>query len=223
MTTADKAWFHLQLDFFSNLRFDVVNFLSVFRFCQNFWTLSLLICLRWVNVAQQLQDGEWRHFRSEFETDQSSRRLATLEMVMMIGGDGGTWWCSRRWFSWEWWWGRWWRWWLRWGRWEQLCWKIRESPPQGVMGDDGAGCPSGFGQLRQPSLYHPSSLQPFPLSLIWSTFSDNLLLYHLSSTYYHILFVFVLENFLLNHPYSSPFILYVFVLVNLINYLLFSS
>ena len=53
-------------------------------------------------------------------------------------------------------------------------------------------------------LYHPSSLQPFPLSLIWSTFSDNLLLYDLSSTYYHILFVFVLENFLLNHPYSLP-------------------
>ena len=72
-------------------------------------------------------------------------------------------------------------------------------------------------------LYHPSSLQPFPLSLIWSTFSDNLLLYHLSSTYYHILFVFVLENFLLNHPYSLPFILYVFVLVNLVNLLLSSS
>ena len=72
-------------------------------------------------------------------------------------------------------------------------------------------------------LYHPSSLQPFPLSLIWSTFSDNLLLYDLSSTYYHILFVFVLENFLLNHPYSLPFILYVFVLVNLVNLLLSSS
>ena len=114
------------------------------------------------------------------------------------------------------------------------------------MGYDGAGCPSGFGQLGQPSfvsslfftpssfvfllvnsdnllLYHPSSLQPFPLSLIWSTFSDNLLLYHLSYTYYHILFIFVLENFLLNHPYSLPFILYVFVLVNLVNLLLSSS
>ena len=32
-----------------------------------------------------------------------------------------------------------------------------------------------------------------------------------------------LENFLLNHPYSSPFILYVFVLVNLVNLLLSSS
>ena len=148
---------------------------------------------------------------------------SSLEMVMMIGGDGGTWWCWRRWFSWEWWWGRWWRGWPRWCRWEQLCWKIRESPPQGVMGYDGAGCPSGFGQLRQPSLYHLSSLQPFPLSLIWSTFSHNLLLCCLSSTHYHILFVFVLDNFLLNHPYSLPFILYVFVLVNLVNLLLSSS
>ena len=49
----------------------------------------MLVCLRWVNIAQQLQDGGWRHFGSEFESDQSSCRLATLEMVMMIGGDGG--------------------------------------------------------------------------------------------------------------------------------------
>ena len=62
---------------------------------------------------------------------------------------------------------------------------------------------------------------PFVFDLV--NFSDNLLLYHLSSTYWHILFVFVFDNFLLNHPYSLPFILYVFVLVNLINYLLFSS